>query len=97
MNIIKIELLFMLIILQQYIRIKLFIVDIWDFFRYLWFINYVMVNIYENNWIQFKYKFFLLLWYFGELEIVYFFFFVLWRILILFSLDVSLCMCVFYY
>lgn len=59
--------------------------------------NYVMVNTHENNWIQFKHKFFLSLWHPGESEIVHFFFPVLWRTLTLSSSDVSSCMCVFYH
>ncbi|XP_034317795.2 integrin alpha-9 [Magallana gigas] len=52
--------------------------------------NYVMVNTHENNWIQFKHKFFLSLWHPGESEIVHFFFPVLWRTLTLSSSDVDI-------
>lgn len=88
----------MLIISQQYTRTKLHTVDIYGvFFRYSRPTNYVMVNTHENNWIQFKHKFFLSLWHPGESEIVHFFFPVLWRTLTLSSSDVSSCMCVFYH
>lgn len=58
-------------------------------FRYSRPTNYVMINTRENNWIQFKHKFFLSLWHPGDSEIVHFFFPVLWRTLSLSSSDVS--------